>query len=136
MKVKKELLLSDEFLLDALTWEGINHRFPVSLPKEIAEKPFTRRYISNMYGGGTEDTFPHPRKDLLDLHGFKHWAFLSLEYNPHAPTKPGHSGLFFKSERALEGWREEVMRIFVRFGPAKWVYMGQYKMQPGISLTA
>ena len=72
---------------------------------------------------------------MLDWHGLEHWAFLSLDYNPHAPTKPGHSGLFFSSDRAREGWRDEIMRTFVRVRPGRWVYMGQYQLAPAKSLT-
>ncbi|PIL36400.1 hypothetical protein GSI_00088 [Ganoderma sinense ZZ0214-1] len=93
-KVKQELLLSDAFLLDALTWEGINHRHPVTvpLPKPIAE-------------------------DRDSWHGLDDWAFLSLEWNP---TRPGYSGLYFTmdaaatcDERATLG---QVKRTFVRRG--------------------
>ncbi|KAI1792605.1 hypothetical protein LXA43DRAFT_1131719 [Ganoderma leucocontextum] len=136
VKVKKELLLDDDFLLDALTWEGINYRYPIPLPKEVSEFQFKREYISHLYGGNTQETFPTPRKEMREWHGLKDWAFLSLDYNPHAPTKPGHSGLFFSSHRAEEEWCQDIHRTFVRVASGKWVYMGQYKMEVGVSLTA
>ncbi|RDX48547.1 hypothetical protein OH76DRAFT_1383565 [Lentinus brumalis] len=135
VKVKKELMLSDEYLLDALTWEGINHRFPIPVPRDIAECPLPRAYISNLYGGGLQDTFAQPRAELVAWHGLRHWAFWTLDWNPHAPTRPGFSGLLFTVGKAQDDLKE-VRRTFVRVAPGKWVYMGQYKMRPGKSLTA
>ncbi len=135
VKVKKELMLSDEYLLDALTWEGINHRFPIPVPRGIAECPLPRAYISNLYGGGLQDTFAQPRAELVAWHGLRHWAFWTLDWNPHAPTCPGFSGLLFTVGKAQDDLKE-VRRTFVRVAPGKWVYMGQYKMRSGKSLTA
>ncbi|KAM5530160.1 hypothetical protein V8D89_016162 [Ganoderma adspersum] len=136
-KVKKELLLDDEFLLDALTWEGINYKYPIPLPKAVSEFQFKREYISHLYGGNTQETFPKPRDEMLKLHALNDWSFLSLDYNPHAPTKPGHSGLFFSSHRATPEWcANRIYRTIVRVMSGKWVYMGQYKMEAGLSLTA
>ncbi|KAI0717604.1 hypothetical protein C8T65DRAFT_641122 [Cerioporus squamosus] len=137
VKVKKELLLSDEYLLDALTWEGINHRFPIPVPPDIAEHPLPRAYISHLYGGGLQETFVHPREELVQWHGLRHWAFWTLDWNPHAPTRPGYSGLLFSVGKARDDSdTRPVRRTFVRVAPGKWVYMGQYKMGPGKSLTA
>ncbi len=132
MKVKAEMQLSDEVLLDALSWEGLNHRYPIPVPPEIAEFPFRRDYISSLYGGNTQDLYPKIGKEHLEWHGLEDWAFLSLAYNPHVPTRPGYSGLSFGG-----GWRrgERVERVFVGIGPCKWVYMGQYKVKIGKPLT-
>ena len=83
-------------------------------------------------------TFPQPRKDMIEWHGLDDWAFLTLEYNPHTPTRPGFSGLFFTGAKAGDDWMtsEDVLRLFVRTKPSNWVYMGQYKMTPGPSLTS
>ncbi|KAM5530167.1 hypothetical protein V8D89_016169 [Ganoderma adspersum] len=138
-KVKEELLLSDAFLLAALTWEGINHRHPVPLPKHIAEFGFSRAYISHLYGGNPQDVFPPPHKDKVAWHGLNDWAFLSLELNPHAPTRPGFSGLYFTMDRAAACDEREtlrqVKRTFVRLAPNRWIYLGQYTFTPGVSLT-
>ncbi|KAI0688367.1 hypothetical protein C8T65DRAFT_589581 [Cerioporus squamosus] len=136
VKVKKEMLLNDEYLLDALTWEGINNRYPIPVPPDIAELPFPRAYIHNLYGGGHQVTFPRPNKDFVEWHGLRDWAFLTLEWNPHAPTRPGVSGLFFEGARHAEDDMTDVLRTFVRVRSGKWVYMGQYRFRPGKSLTA
>ncbi len=135
VKVKKELLLNDEYLLDALTWEGINNRYPIPVPPDIAEFPFPRAYIHHLYGGGHQVTFPEPNKDLVGWHGLKDWAFLTLEWNPHAPTRPGFSGLFFTGRPPSDDM-EDILRTFVRVRSGRWVYMGQYKFRRGKSLTA
>lgn len=133
--MKKELLLSDEFLLDALTWEGINYKYPIPLPKEVAECTLNRKYISHLYGGNIQETFPTPRDEMVELHGLDDWMFLSLDFNPHAPTRPGHSGLFFSEEgRATKPW-PTIERTFILVQSGKWMYMGQYKMEPGITLS-
>ncbi|KAI0686135.1 hypothetical protein C8Q76DRAFT_761790 [Earliella scabrosa] len=135
VKIKKELLFNDEFLLNALTWEGINYRYPISLPAEISERGFRRAYIASLYGGNIQETFPHPRKDMLEWHKLDDWMFLTLDYNPHAPTRPGFSGLFFSGGRAVDNWTA-IQRTFVRLKPSHWVYMGQYRMRAGTSLTS
>ncbi|RPD55119.1 hypothetical protein L227DRAFT_313929 [Lentinus tigrinus ALCF2SS1-6] len=136
VKVKKELLLSDEYLLYTLTWEGINHRYRIPVPQEIAEFPLPRAYIVHLYGGNLQSIFTEPRKDLVEWHGLKDWAFLTLDWNPHAPTRPGCSGLFFCGARQNTDDMPDPMRTFVRIQPGKWVYMGQYRFRPGKSLTA
>ncbi|KAI0771674.1 hypothetical protein BD413DRAFT_625234 [Trametes elegans] len=78
IEIKKELLLSDAFVLSALSWEGINHKYAVPLPKEIAEYPLRRDYIAQMYGGNMKDVIPTPRRELLEWHGLDDWFFLSL----------------------------------------------------------
>ncbi|RPD55120.1 hypothetical protein L227DRAFT_579938 [Lentinus tigrinus ALCF2SS1-6] len=137
VKIKKELLLSDEFLLDALTWEGINRRYPIPVPQEIAERGFSRPYISHLYGGNLRATYPSPSPDMLEWHGLDDWAFLNLNYCPHAPTRPGYSGLHFSSYRARDTWEKLAtpLRTFVKLASSRWVYMGQYQFAPGKSLT-
>ncbi|EJF60031.1 hypothetical protein DICSQDRAFT_171518 [Dichomitus squalens LYAD-421 SS1] len=138
-KVKEEMLLSDEFLLDALTWEGLNHRYPVPLPEGVAEFGLSRKYICSLYGGCRRGTFIKPGDEWLGWHGLDDWVYLTMEFAPHAPTKPGRSGLFFACNRATETWPPEInkpRRLFVRLAHSQWVYMGQYRMAPGLSLTA
>ncbi|RDX48530.1 hypothetical protein OH76DRAFT_660464 [Lentinus brumalis] len=122
-KVKKESQFSDEFLLGALGWEGLTHRYPISLPKKISEYGFSRYYISNLYGGSTQTTFPKISDYRVAWHGLADWAFLTLEFNPHAPTRPGHSGLFFSPRKAWDGWHgtQRPLRTFVRLAESKWV---------------
>ena len=129
------MLLGDEFLLDALTWEGINYKYPIPLSKELAEFKFKRAYISHLYGGNTQATFPEPSVEKVEWHGLNDWIFLSLDFNPHAPTRPEHSGLFFSEEGRATETQHTIERTFVLVESGNWVYMGQYKMEPGISLS-
>ncbi|KAI0666104.1 hypothetical protein C8Q78DRAFT_1083349 [Trametes maxima] len=131
VKVKQELLLSDEFLLDALTWKGINYRYPIPLPKDIAEFPLRRDYITSLYGGSMQATYPKPSDELLEWHGIDDWMFLSMDFNPHAPTKPGCSGIAFACTDM-----PMTRRLFVRLAPAQWVYMGKYSVELGKDLTS
>ncbi|KAI0640596.1 hypothetical protein C8Q79DRAFT_445861 [Trametes meyenii] len=131
VKVKQELLLSDEFLLDALSWEGINKRYPIPLPKDVAEFPLRRDYITSLYGGSMQATYPQPSEELLEWHGIDDWMFLSMDFNPHAPTKPGCSGIAFDCTDT-----PMTRRLFVRLAPAQWVYMGQYRVELGKDLTS
>lgn len=136
VKVKAEMQFSDEVLLDALTWEGINNRYPIPVPQDIAEFPFRRDYISSLYGGNTRETFPKIAKKHLEWHGLDDWAFHSLAYNPHVPTRPGYSGLAFGGSGGLAAEPDgRVDRVFVGIGPCEWVYMGQYRVQIGKPLT-
>lgn len=132
VKVKAEMQFSDEVLLDALSWEGINYRYPIPVPQDIAEFPFRRDYISSLYGGSKLDRSPTIAKERLEWHGLDDWAFLSMAYNPHVPTRPGYSGLEFGGGGGRDG---RVDRVFVGIGPCNWIYMGQYKIQIGKPLT-
>ncbi|KAI0686140.1 hypothetical protein C8Q76DRAFT_636383 [Earliella scabrosa] len=136
VKIKKESQLSDDFLLSALTWEGINRRYPIPVPREISEYRFKRKYISHLYGGNPQAEFPKPADEKVGWHGINDWQFITTDFNPHAPTRPGYSGLYFSQEKAADDWDESmrVHRLFVQFPSNTWVYMGQYKMSPGRTL--
>lgn len=126
--------MSDDALLDALTWEGINHRHPIPVARDIAEYGFDRKYISHLYGGNNQELSPSPAKEKLNWHGLNDWLFLRPDYNPHAPTCPGRSGLYFSSRSRHNIWQEP-QRTFVQFKPSQWVYMGQYDVKPRGTLT-
>ncbi|KAI0751871.1 hypothetical protein C8Q80DRAFT_1097891, partial [Daedaleopsis nitida] len=137
VKVDQKLLQSDDFLLRVLGWDMINHRYPIPVPRDISRYGFTRDFISDQYGGSTQSTCPKIGKRSLDQHGLDDWMFLTLEWNPHVPTKPGFPGLLFSFGRETDEWKK-IQRVFVRVqtDPAQWVYMGQYQMKVGTSLTA
>ncbi|RPD55130.1 hypothetical protein L227DRAFT_510593, partial [Lentinus tigrinus ALCF2SS1-6] len=137
VKIKQEALLSDDFLQEALGWDAIAHRYPIPLPKALAEHKFHRHYIHSLYGGNQQDVFVTPSADKVAWHGVDDFSFLSLDYNPHAPTRPGYSGLYFSSSRAEEPEFARLRRVFVRTRktPAEWMYMGQYRFEAGMSLT-
>ena len=129
MKVKKEPILDDEELLDALTWEGINHRYPIPVSRNIAEYTFSREYIANLYGGNIQQVFPRSKQDKLDVHCLDDWFFIRLDYNPHAPARPGRSGLYLCSDNGID-FLPTPRRTFIRFSDSHWMYMGQYRVKP------
>jgi len=91
--------------------------------------------MSCEYGGNTQDTIPDIGASHLQAHGLDDFMYLSLDFNPNAPTFPGFPG-FFSSMGPSDGqsW-PTIQRTFIRKAPNKWLYIGQYELSPAMSLT-
>ena len=129
----KDLTLS----LDTV-WERLNsighELYPIPLDESISRISVTREFISHLYGGNTQQTFPKIKDSRLATHGLDDFMFPNLSYNPHAPEIPGAPGLFFTSRSAGKEW-PEVQRVVSRLQSGEWLYVGQYKLAPVESLT-
>ncbi|KAL0947304.1 hypothetical protein HGRIS_013422 [Hohenbuehelia grisea] len=94
-----------------------------------------RTYISHLYGGNTQQTFPDIAAEKLAEHGLDDFMFPNPTYNPHVALLPGAPGLFFAAlSCAARPW-PKVQRVIVRIKPGHWLYVGQCKFTPARSLS-
>ncbi|KAJ3814769.1 hypothetical protein F5876DRAFT_72662 [Lentinula aff. lateritia] len=116
------------------------------------EVDVSREFMSNVFGGNTQYTFPAIGKDKFREHGLKDFMYLSKSFNPVAPTIPGQSGLFFSHDnfwlpninvtaRELEDaeqpeWAKVSQRVLTRLKPNHWLYVGQYTVSFSRALTS
>jgi hypothetical protein len=131
-----------EFNLDTINHRlevlGPDRNYEVNLPDEIKLTVVPRRFLSDTWGGNTQNTFPKIRREMLLKHGLDDWQYPNSLYNPHCPQIPGYAGLMF-SPNGLEtsiGESSEIMRTIVRLMmEPKWQYVGQYIDISAPSLT-
>ena len=112
---------------------------PYPIPLEQARWYFevTRSFLSHVYGGSPQGTFPSISKEKFAVHGLADFMYPNLNLNPYAPEIPGAPGLFFVADNKPAGkwpWKP-IQRVIVRIEAGKWQYMGQYRMEPATSLT-
>ncbi|KAK0191630.1 hypothetical protein F5146DRAFT_929778 [Armillaria mellea] len=110
----------------------------VPLEHDIRDVVVDRLFMSKVYGGNSQETFPRVAKKFLDMHHMDDFMYLNLNMNPHAPQVPGAPGLFFDADDMVEPVDESLSktkRVFSRIDSAQWEYMGQYTMSPVASLT-
>ncbi|KAK0448084.1 hypothetical protein EV421DRAFT_2033136 [Armillaria borealis] len=110
----------------------------VPLDRDVRDVVVDRLFMSKVYGGNSQETFPRVAQKFLDVHHMDDFMYLNLNMNPHAPQVPGAPGLFFEADDMVEPVDElgsKIKRVFSRIDSAQWEYMGQYKMEPVASLT-
>ena len=132
-EVKVEHLLKEEDIAELIAPEALVP-FLINLSEDQRAVTVSRQQLSRRYGGGTQDTFPAPRAELVAQHGYTNFMCLSLSWNPHAPTRPGTGGLFFNMDDDWAGSKRQTR--FVRQRPGKWLYMGEYLMVRKAILSA
>jgi len=136
-KVKRK----EDFVLDGDTvrarMSGIRKDpYPVPLERAIQHVDVTRLFLSTIYGGSAQETFPRIAKEKLAVHGLNDFMYPNLDLNPYAPELPGASGLFFApSDQATRKWEQHVQRVITRLKAGAWLYVGQYRIVPVASLT-
>ncbi|KAH6873720.1 hypothetical protein BKA70DRAFT_282162 [Coprinopsis sp. MPI-PUGE-AT-0042] len=95
-----------------------------------------RMFLSMIYGGATQQTFPKISAQNLALHGYDNFMFLNDHRHPLAPQVPGAPGVWIN---IAGGRQDELMRVFVRMkgtaSPPLWWYMGQYELRDSQALT-
>lgn len=128
------LLPSSTLVLRRL--ESIQH-FPITIDPSISDVAIARRLLSAHFGGFTQSVFVSPRREKIEEHGYRHFLYLNLQYNPFVPTDAGKSGLFFyvkeEDNHMKNGGDERV--LFVRQDSCQWKYLGLYHMEPAPCLT-
>ena len=95
----------------------------------------SRVFLSSVYGGNQQQTFPTISKEKLDIHGLDDFMYPNLLFNPCAPQMPGAPGLFFRARGQPAGHWPKVQRVITRIDSNAWQYVGQYKLSPAPSLT-
>ncbi|KAH9949163.1 hypothetical protein B0H21DRAFT_156507 [Amylocystis lapponica] len=132
-KIKEESQFDPLSVGYRLKAAGLVTPFHIALDEETLQFLHHRYHIRDLYGGNSQQTLPQVSAERVALHGVNDFAFLRRDYNPHAPTKPGHSGLWFSS--AAAGKWPKIQRVFVRMRSGLWIHCGFYKLKPSWSLT-
>ena len=130
MKKKKNLELHPDTIRKRL--EGLKLYEP-DIDPLTRDALVSREFISAIFGGNCQQTFPQISSARLAEHGLNDWMFITLDFNPHAPEFVGAPGLFFVAREAVGDI--ETQRVFVRMDASKWLYVGQYELIPSYSLT-
>jgi len=131
-----------EFDLDTINRRldvlGPDRNYEVNVPDEIKLTVVPRRFLSDTWGGNTQNTFPKIRREMLLKHGLDDWQYPNSLYNPHCPQNPGYAGLMFSPNGSEPSTNAslEIRRTIVRLTTeAKWQYVGQYIDITAPSLT-
>jgi len=128
------MTVSEQVIKSRLEPIGIKP-FKINLSRAELNVMVTRKFMSSVYGGSSEGTFPPIGKEKLAEHGMNDFMYLHLDYQPCAPQVPGKCGLWF-STGSRRGNLEGVYRVITRdLRRSQWQYMGQYHIKPAKSLT-
>ncbi|KAG5643239.1 hypothetical protein DXG03_001288 [Asterophora parasitica] len=98
---------------------------PLDLDDDLLYYTVSREFISDVYGGNSQSTFPSIAPDKLHHHGYSDFMFLNITFNPYAPQRPGFPGLFYRSRTTN---LPKFHRVFIRIKSAAWLYLGQYEL--------
>ncbi|KAF5329764.1 hypothetical protein D9619_009280 [Psilocybe cf. subviscida] len=100
------------------------------IDKLMREVMVTRAFMSNVYGGSSQETFPSPHATRIAEHGIDDFMFLNTNFQPQAPEVPGAPGLWFSPNNT---GNHGIRRVFTKINMAKpnnkWLYVGQYDVR-------
>jgi hypothetical protein len=136
VKRKKDYVLSVDTVRDRM--RGIPEQpYDIALDQGRASVMVTRQFLSTIYGGNSQMTFPKIADEKLATHGLNDFMYPNLDMNPYAPEVPGARGLFFETSSSDEPAKEwpQVQRVITRIASAQWQYVGQYRLRPVASLS-
>ncbi|KAH8113431.1 hypothetical protein DFH11DRAFT_1601998 [Phellopilus nigrolimitatus] len=140
-KGKKELpCLPDDTVYAIIKQMGLLQCAVTLEDLSLLHTPVSRKFLSDVYGGGQRDTFPEPRKEKVAEHGITAFMCLNLAYDPLAAQMPGAPGLFFSCTRMENKGRkhkrsERVYPCINRIDANQWLYLGDYELIDGRVLT-
>ncbi|KAI0313569.1 hypothetical protein OF83DRAFT_522787 [Amylostereum chailletii] len=97
IKVKKDLEFDSATVQGRIDAAGVKP-YTVDLDPEIKDAVVSRQFISSVYGGSAQMTFPHFSAKKFKEHGLKDFMFLRLEGHPNAPQEAGMPGVWFLEE--------------------------------------
>ncbi|KAH9935935.1 uncharacterized protein BXZ73DRAFT_45411, partial [Epithele typhae] len=106
--------------------------YPVDIPDGLRDVTVTRNQLSGRFGGSPMEMFPKPKAEDLARHGRDNFLCINPVWNPHAPLRPGHTGLLFVM-REIHPIKQA---LFVRLQLNKWQYMGDYELPSFTPLSA
>jgi hypothetical protein len=128
------MVLSDDVVQKRFEPLGGLQGFKINLSLAELDRMVTRAFMSSVYGGSSQGTFPPIGEDKFAQHGMDDFMYLRLDFQPCAPQIPGRPGLWFSTTS-----REEepfVARVLTRDSKDPiWQYVGQYSVRPALSLT-
>ncbi|KAH6873721.1 hypothetical protein BKA70DRAFT_1352592 [Coprinopsis sp. MPI-PUGE-AT-0042] len=135
-KVKSENLRFDlNVLWSRLVTAGIPpDLFPITLDREIRDVCVSRVFMSKMWGGSSQEAFPHIGKDFT--HGLTDFMYPGPDSQPGAPEVPGAPGLWLDLEDEtgthwIASGGERPKRLFTRImkQPCLWQYQEEWRQQ-------
>ncbi|KAF6743056.1 hypothetical protein DFP72DRAFT_152457 [Ephemerocybe angulata] len=144
VKKKKEgVTIPEDIIISRFTAAGIPYvKFNVEMDQALRDEAVSRAFMSKVYGGSSQRTFPKPRPEKIDEHGLNDFMFLPEDYQPSAPFTPGAPGLWLNVQNDGEGpnvYDGQIKRLFSRIdkqsSPRLWLYQGQYELKVVKSLT-
>lgn len=122
--------------------------YPVSLDEKIAHTCFPRLFISDVYGGNTQEMEPTVKfkenHQMQMKYGYFHFTFANLNWNPFFPRLPGRPGLFFEAclkqrdgrmKARIDEDKGEAVVAFVRQAAHEWLCNGMYRTIRGREMT-
>jgi len=110
--------------------------YEIDLSRAEINEMVSRLFMSSIYGGSMQATFPRISQKKLEKHGMNDFMYLHLKYHPFAPQNPGRCGLWFSTEDEDPKTWAALKRVFTRDQQVSmWQYMGQYDVQRAASLT-
>ncbi|KAF5371502.1 hypothetical protein D9615_009588 [Tricholomella constricta] len=104
----------------------------LDLDDDLLNFTVSRKFLSSVYGGNSQSTFPSISPDNRARHDYHNFMFLHIEYNPFAPQRAGFPGLFYRI-RTTD--LPEIHRVFIRIDDGIWLYIGQYQLVQSDPLT-
>ncbi|KAF9442451.1 hypothetical protein P691DRAFT_779407 [Macrolepiota fuliginosa MF-IS2] len=135
VKIKAGVTLDDATLFDRTRGiPSLLEEITSTVSREIRDVAVPREFLSSIYGGNSQETFPKIAKRFVDQHHLEDFMYPSLDYNPAAPQVPGAPGLFLKTSGPAWEW-DRIQRVITRIASGAWQYMGQYSLRPVASLT-
>jgi hypothetical protein len=138
VKPKKEgVSFSADTVYTRLTEAGISMKlYPIDCGQRLWNTKVSREFMSDQWGGNMQASFPPIGKDKLPEHGLNDFMYLSDEFHPAAPRRPGAPGVWIDESAGNVDW-EGIKRVFskIQASPALWTYQGQYELRHARSLT-
>ncbi|KAI0313568.1 hypothetical protein OF83DRAFT_1140766 [Amylostereum chailletii] len=77
--------------------------FEIDIETEVKEAAVSRKFISSVYGGSSQGTFPTIAEERVAKHGIRSLMFASLDRHPNAPREAGLPGVWFLQEPLGKG---------------------------------
>ncbi|KDR85749.1 hypothetical protein GALMADRAFT_234810 [Galerina marginata CBS 339.88] len=106
--------------------------YEVNLDQDVRDAVVSRLFMSNRYGGNTQDPFPKIRAELVAQHGMNDFMYVNVMFHPQGPQLPGKPGIFLSPKPKV---RPGAWRVLTRLQSNEWLFVGMYVVQLCASLT-
>ncbi|KAF8173838.1 hypothetical protein K438DRAFT_131217 [Mycena galopus ATCC 62051] len=102
-KAKNAPVLSLDTVIARLSAQNIPFEpYPIDLEPDIRDVTVRRDFMTQEYGGNSQETFPTIAEKFWRKTGMRYFMYLNLNFNPRCPEIPGAPGLIFSADCAPE----------------------------------